>query len=94
MMAPVARLARRLAVAVVGTFVLAVGVAMIVLPGPASLVIPAGLAILGKEFPWARRLLERLRAALLDSGRRVQTMTASLRGVSRRSLPAGDRLAA
>jgi uncharacterized protein (TIGR02611 family) len=94
MTAPVARLVRRLVVAVVGALVLAVGVAMIVLPGPASLVIPAGLAILGTEFPWAHRLLERLRAALLASRRRVQAMTASLRSSSRRSLPAADRLAA
>jgi tellurite resistance protein TerC len=30
---------------------------MIVLPGPAFLVIPAGLAILALEFAWAKRLL-------------------------------------
>ena len=36
-----------------------VGVALIVLPGPASLVIPAGLAILAREFNWARGLVVR-----------------------------------
>jgi hypothetical protein len=51
------RLARKIVVAVVGFSVLAFGVALIVLPGPAVVVIPLGLAILGKEFPWARRLL-------------------------------------
>lgn len=56
-------LARRLVVGFVGAAVLLVGVVMIVLPGPATLIIPAGLAILATEFPWARRLLERLRAA-------------------------------
>jgi hypothetical protein len=30
---------------------------MIVLPGPAIIVIPAGLAILAREFPWARKVL-------------------------------------
>ena len=54
------RQARRLIVLVVGTTVLLVGVAMIVLPGPAFVVIPAGLAILATEFVWARRLLERV----------------------------------
>jgi hypothetical protein len=34
---------------------------MIVLPGPAFIVIPAGLAILGIEFAFARRWLRRLR---------------------------------
>jgi tellurite resistance protein TerC len=53
--------ARKVVIAVVGTTVLAVGIALIVLPGPAVVVIPAGLAILGTEFVWARRLLRRLR---------------------------------
>jgi uncharacterized protein (TIGR02611 family) len=55
----VLRAARKVAVLVVGGTVLAVGVALIVLPGPAFLVIPAGLAILATEFLWARRLLWR-----------------------------------
>lgn len=49
--------ARRIAIALVGFSVLCVGVAMIVLPGPAFLVIPAGLGILALEFAWAKRLL-------------------------------------
>jgi uncharacterized protein (TIGR02611 family) len=54
----------RLIILVVGCTVVAVGVAMVVLPGPAVLVIPAGLAILATEFLWARRLLERVKAGL------------------------------
>ncbi len=46
---------------VVGGTVLLIGVAMVVLPGPAFVVIPAGLAILATEFVWARRLLVRVR---------------------------------
>jgi uncharacterized protein (TIGR02611 family) len=52
------RIARKLVVAVVGTTVLALGVALLVLPGPAVLVIPIGLAILATEFLWARRILD------------------------------------
>ena len=52
------RLARRIAISIVGFTVLAVGVAMIVLPGPAFVVIPVGLGILGLEFAWARRWLQ------------------------------------
>ena len=48
---------RRVAVGVVGTSVLLIGVAMIALPGPALVVIPAGLGILALEFAWARRWL-------------------------------------
>ena len=43
--------------AVIGVSVLAFGIALIVLPGPAFIVIPLGLAILATEFLWARRLL-------------------------------------
>jgi tellurite resistance protein TerC len=55
------RWARRIAVALVGGTVLLIGVALIVLPGPAFVVIPLGLAILGAEFAWARHWLRRLR---------------------------------
>jgi len=49
--------AKRLIVIVIGFTILAAGIAMIVLPGPAVVVIPIGLAILATEFIWARRLL-------------------------------------
>ena len=55
------RFVRKVAVAVSGGSVLAFGVALIVLPGPAFIVIPLGLAILATEFLWARRLLRRVR---------------------------------
>ena len=55
---------KRIIVAVVGGTVLALGIALMVLPGPAFLVIPAGLAILAVEFAWARRWLRSARALL------------------------------
>lgn len=58
------RLARKIMVAVIGCSVLALGVALIVLPGPAVLVIPLGLAILATEFLWARKLLHPVRKLL------------------------------
>jgi tellurite resistance protein TerC len=50
---------RRAIVGVIGFTVLLVGIAMIVLPGPAFLVIPLGLAILATEFVWAEVLLKK-----------------------------------
>ena len=41
-----------------GFIVMATGAAMVVLPGPALVVIPIGLAMLSLEFAWAERLLE------------------------------------
>lgn len=52
---------KRIVVMVLGGTVLAIGVALIVLPGPAFIVIPAGLTILAIEFAWARRLLNKAR---------------------------------
>ena len=51
------RQARRVVLFVVGSTVVLLGLVMVVMPGPAILVIPAGLAILAVEFAWARRLL-------------------------------------
>jgi uncharacterized protein (TIGR02611 family) len=55
------RLLRRAAVTIVGLAITAVGVALIVLPGPGFLVIAAGLALLATEYEWARALLRRTR---------------------------------
>lgn len=57
----VVRQGYRMIVLVVGAAVVAAGLAMFVLPGPGILVLIAGLAILGTEFLWARRLLQRAR---------------------------------
>jgi tellurite resistance protein TerC len=39
---------------------------LIVLPGPAFVVIPIGLAILGAEFAWARHWLRKMRKGTTD----------------------------
>lgn len=59
---------RRAIVAVIGFTVLLLGVAMIVLPGPAFLVIPLGLAILATEFVWAEVLLKKAKG-YFDKGK-------------------------
>lgn len=56
--------AKRLIIAVIGFTVLAIGIMMIALPGPAIVVIPLGLGILATEFIWARRLLGLLKERL------------------------------
>ena len=38
-----------------------IGIAMIALPGPAVVVIPAGLAILALEFAWAKVWLKKVK---------------------------------
>ncbi|HET6629220.1 MAG TPA: PGPGW domain-containing protein [Woeseiaceae bacterium] len=67
------KVVRRIVVAVVGTTVLLLGIVMLVTPGPALVVIPAGLAILGLEFAWARYWLRKAR-------RTISSQTAKIRG--------------
>jgi hypothetical protein len=59
---------RKAIVAVLGFTVLLLGIAMIVLPGPAFIVIPLGLAILATEFVWARSLLKKAREFFKKKG--------------------------
>lgn len=58
------RSVRKLGVTVAGISLLIVGVVMLVLPGPGTLFILAGLTVLAKQFRWAERLLGRFKLAL------------------------------
>ena len=49
----------RIAFAIAGAVVTLAGVAMLITPGPAFVVIPIGLAMLALEFAWAEHLLDR-----------------------------------
>jgi len=53
--------AKKLVISVIGFTVLLIGLAMVVLPGPAFIVMPIGLGILAAEFVWARKFLEKVR---------------------------------
>lgn len=52
---------KKLIIGVIGFTILLIGFAMIVLPGPAFIVIPVGLGVLATEFIWARRLLKKVK---------------------------------
>ena len=72
--------AKRLIKIVVGFTLLAAGAAMMVLPGPGIVTIMLALAILSAEFVWARRLLDRMKAAARDAAD-------TIRGKSRETPP-------
>lgn len=63
------RQARRIVVAVLGTTVVLIGVAMLVLPGPGLVVTGIGLAILSSEFVWAKRWLAQARDRITGGNR-------------------------
>jgi len=65
------KIVKRVIVSVVGATVLLIGIALLILPGSAFIVIPVGLAILASEYAWARRWLRKVRqmASNVVSGR-------------------------
>jgi len=68
----VAPLVRRVIIGVIGGTVLLIGVALMVLPGPAFMVVPLGLAILATEFMWARRWLQKARSLVTLGNKQVR----------------------
>lgn len=72
------RTIRQLFILLIGMTVLLLGVVMIFLPGPATLIIPLGLAILGIEFAWARQLLAKFKSYLPKRKPKVQPAVGAL----------------
>ncbi|MCC6793827.1 MAG: PGPGW domain-containing protein [Candidatus Hydrogenedentes bacterium] len=62
---------RRVAVIIVGTIALLAGTAMLVLPGPGSIVIYVGLVVLSTEFVWAAVLVKRIKERAAHASRVV-----------------------
>ncbi len=79
----------RVLYAVVGFTVLLGGLAMLVLPGPAFVVIPIGLALLSLQFCWAGRLLDRSLVAADRAQRRAAETTTAQRVLSGIAIAAG-----
>jgi tellurite resistance protein TerC len=74
------RQARKAVILIVGSSVLIIGLAMVLLPGPAIVVIPLGLAILGVEFAWARRWLSSAKRMIADGRRGISNVVRDRRG--------------
>ena len=79
------KIVRRIIVTVIGATVLLIGIALLVLPGPAFIVIPIGLAILATEYAWARHWLRKVRqiAKGVISGRRATNQNLQMRDAVR-----------
>lgn len=58
------RQGRRIIILAIGSTILIIGIIMIVTPGPATILIPLGLGILGIEFAWARRGLKKIKTSV------------------------------
>ena len=74
---PVGRPAKKAVITVVGVIVTLVGFMLIILPGPAFLLIPIGLGILALEYPIARKWLRKFQHWLSISARKADDYFAS-----------------
>lgn len=74
------KIAKRIAIGMVGGTILAMGVVMMVTPGPGIPAILAGLGILAIEFAWARIWLKRIKAKAEAVTRSFRNRNASARG--------------
>ena len=68
---PVGRPAKKAVITVVGVSVTLLGILLIILPGPAFLLIPVGLGILAIEYPIARKWLRKCQRWMTISAKKA-----------------------
>lgn len=52
---------KKVFIGIIGGTIVLIGLFMIVLPGPAFIVIPLGLSILATEFIWAKKMIDKFK---------------------------------
>lgn len=62
---------RKVSITIFGGLLLLLGLIMIVLPGPAILIIPLALTILALEYQWAKHYLKISQRMLSQGGQRM-----------------------
>ena len=68
----IARSGKRIGVTVAGFLVLIAGLIMMVTPGPGTVAIIAGLAILATEYTWAEIMLDKVKTKAKQAGNAVR----------------------
>lgn len=76
----------RAAWAAAGFLVVAAGLAMVVVPGPVTVVVPAGLAMLSAVFGWARRLLLAGVDTSVEAKERIQSASTTAKALGAAAL--------
>ncbi len=74
---PSYRIAKRIVIGIVGGTILAMGIVMMITPGPGIAAVLVGLGILGVEFAWARHWLKKVKQKAQDVGRNISSMVSS-----------------
>jgi uncharacterized protein (TIGR02611 family) len=77
----------RVVVAVIGFLVVAVGLVLLVTPGPGLLVIVAGLAILSTQFAWAANALDYTKSKAVQARDAASRRAEARRSRMRQGMP-------
>lgn len=78
------RTSRIVVTTTIGALLVALGVVLIPLPGPGLLIIIAGVAVLAREYRWARRVRDELKARAAEL-RRIAAQRREAAGTARSS---------
>src|SRR5690349_12526924 len=74
---------RRTGSEVLGWVLVALGIALLVLPGPGALILVAGVALLAPHYTWAQRILDPLHERAVEAGKKsVSTRLRVLMGLA------------
>lgn len=71
----ISRSGKRIGVTILGFLLLIAGGIMMVTPGPGTVAIIAGLAILATEYTWAEVMLDKVKAKAKQAGNAVRSRT-------------------
>ena len=66
---------KKIIVSVIGFILLFIGIIFIILPGPAVLFIPAGLALLSTQYDWAKVWLKKSQCYFRQAANKADQMT-------------------
>ena len=64
---------------VVGFICMTIGFVFVLLPGPAVIFLPLGLALLSLHYPWAKKWLKTCQCMMRKSAKRIDTWILNLK---------------
>ncbi|GGI76628.1 PGPGW domain-containing protein [Shewanella gelidii] len=70
---------KKTTITLVGGTITILGLILIIVPGPAWLLLPIGLAILSIEYPWAKKWLKKSQRHMKESARWLDDKIAKLK---------------
>lgn len=70
---------KKLMITIGGGFLVFIGAIFVLVPGPAFLFLPVGLAILSLEYPWAKQWLKKCQRWMKQGAEKLDRLMAKLK---------------